>query len=109
MGRVCLSGSVNRNLPAYVVLPDSRGLPVDGIRNWSSGWLPPLYQGTPFRSEGMPVLNLKPKTPRPVSVEEGRLKLLADLNAEHRERHPDEEELDARIATFELAARKQQA
>jgi hypothetical protein len=102
-------GTANKNLPAYVVLPDPRGLPVDGIRNWSSGWLPPLYQGTPFRSEGMPVLNLKPKTPRPAPIEEGRLKLLADLNAEHKERHPGEAELDARIAGFELAARMQLA
>jgi hypothetical protein len=102
-------GTVNRNLPAYVVLPDPRGLPVDGIRNWSSGWLPPLFQGTAFRSEGVPVLNLKPKAARAAGAEEGRLKLLADLNAGHRARHPDEEELDARIASFELAARMQLA
>jgi hypothetical protein len=102
-------GTINQNLPAYVVLPDPRGLPVDGIRNWSSGWLPPVYQGTPFRSEGMPVLNLQPKTPRPAAVEKGRLDLLADLNADHKARHPDELELDARIASFELAARMQLA
>ncbi len=100
-------GSANRNLPAYVVLPDPHGLPVDGIRNWSSGWLPPVYQGTPFRSEGMPVLNLKPKQVRTAAVEKGRLDLLAGLNAVHRDRHPGELELDARIASFELAARMQ--
>jgi hypothetical protein len=102
-------GTANKNLPAYVVLPDPRGLPVDGIRNWSSGWLPPLFQGTAFRSEGVPVLNLKPKAARTAAVEEGRLKLLADLNAEHKTHHPDEPELDARIAGFELAARMQLA
>ncbi|MFO0953389.1 MAG: DUF1501 domain-containing protein [Isosphaeraceae bacterium] len=100
-------GTENQNLPAYVVLPDPRGLPVDGIRNWSSGWLPPLYQGTPFRSEGMPVLNLQPKTPRGPDRDRARLELLGSLNAEHRERHPGELELDARIASFELAARMQ--
>ncbi len=100
-------GSENENLPAYVVLPDPRGLPVDGIRNWSSGWMPPLYQGTPFRSEGMPVLNLRPRTPRPQAVEENRFRLLSELNAEHRSRRPDELELDARIASFEMAARMQ--
>jgi hypothetical protein len=100
-------GSENRNLPAYVVLPDPAGLPVDGIRNWSSGWMPPLFQGTPFRSLGLPVLNLQPKAPRPAGVEEGRLRLLADLNADHKTRHPEELELDARIAGFELAARMQ--
>lgn len=102
-------GTANQNLPAYVVLPDPGRLPVDGIRNWSSGWLPPLYQGTQFRSEGVPVLNLKPRTPRPADIEAGRLKLLADLNAEHKSRHPEELELDARIASFELAARMQLA
>jgi hypothetical protein len=102
-------GSPNRNLPAYVVLPDPRGLPVDGIRNWSGGWLPPLYQGTPFRSEGVPVLNLRPHSPRPAAVERGRLELLAELNAAHKARHPGEVELDARIASFELAARMQLA
>jgi hypothetical protein len=102
-------GTLNRNLPAYVVLPDPRGLPVDGIRNWSAGWLPPLYQGTAFRSEGLPVLNLKPRAPRPPDVERGRLDLLAKLNAEHRARRPGELELDARIASFELAARMQLA
>jgi hypothetical protein len=100
-------GTENRNLPAYVVLPDPRGVPVDGIRNWSSGWMPPLYQGTPFRSEGLPVLNLKPARARSPQVEEARLGLLAELNLEHRGRHPDELELDARIAGFELAARMQ--
>jgi hypothetical protein len=100
-------GSENRNLPAYVVLPDPRGLPVDGIRNWSSGWMPPLYQGTPFRSEGMPVLNLKPKKTRSAAIDQGRLALLGELNAAHKARHPQELELDARIASFELAARMQ--
>lgn len=100
-------GTENQNLPAYVVLPDPRGLPVDGIRNWSSGWMPPLFQATQFRSEGVPVLNLQPKALRPSSVEQGRQAFLADLNAEHKTRHPDELELDARISSFELAARMQ--
>ena len=52
-------GTENQNLPAYVVLSDPGGLPVDGVRNWSSGWLPAIYQGTPFRSGDSPVLNLK--------------------------------------------------
>lgn len=102
-------GSENQNLPAYVVLPDPGGLPVDGIRNWSSGWMPPLYQGTPLRSQGMPLLNLRPKQPRPADIEQGRLRLLDDLNARHKTRHPGEMELDARIASFELAARMQLA
>jgi len=100
-------GSENRNLPAYVVLPDPKGLPVDGIRNWASGWMPPTYQGTQFRSEGTPVLNLKPKAARTSDVEKGRADLLAELNSAHKSARPGELELDARIASFELAARMQ--
>ena len=100
-------GTENQDLPAYVVLPDPKGLPVDGIRNWSNGWMPPLFQGTAFRSEGSPVLNLKPTTPRPKDAETGRLDLLGELNQEHKSRHPGELDLDARIGSYELAARMQ--
>lgn len=100
-------GSENQNLPAYVSLPDPKGLPVDGIRNWSSGWLPPLYQGTAIRSDGMPVLHLQPKSARTAEIDRGRMALLRTLNARHQQSHPGELDLDARIASFELAARMQ--
>ncbi|HIF33408.1 MAG: DUF1501 domain-containing protein [Pirellulaceae bacterium] len=100
-------GTENQNLPAYIALPDPNGLPVDGIRNWSNGWLPPVYQGTAFRSEGLAVPNLTPESPRSVEVELARNNLLAKLNDRHKVQHPGELELDARIASFELAARMQ--
>ena len=100
-------GAENQNLPAYVALPEPKGLPVDGTRNWSCGWLPPIYQGTAIRSEGMPVLHLQPKSARPADIDQGRMDLLRKLNAGHREARPGELELDARIASFELAARMQ--
>ncbi|MFT5469278.1 MAG: hypothetical protein ACI8UO_004396 [Verrucomicrobiales bacterium] len=100
-------GADNQDLPAYVSLPDPTGLPVDGIRNWSNGFLPPLFQGTAFRSEGSPVLHLKPTTPRTPEVEAARLGLLRQLNESHRNARPGELELDARISSFELAARMQ--
>jgi hypothetical protein len=100
-------GTENQNLPAYVALPDPSGLPVDGARNWSSGWLPPIYQGTAIRSEGMPVLHLQPKTARPADIDHARLDLLRQLNVRHQQTRPGELELDARIASFELAARMQ--
>lgn len=100
-------GSENQNLPAYVVLPDPSGLPVDGIRNWSSGWLPPVFQGTPFRSDGVPVLHLTPKASRSQTIRESRLKLLRKLNLNHQKKRPSEQDLEARIASFELAARMQ--
>ncbi len=49
-------GSENQNLPAYVVLDDPKKLPVNGIQNWQAGYLPPIYQGTRFRSEGPPLV-----------------------------------------------------
>jgi hypothetical protein len=100
-------GSANQDLPAYVVLDDPRGMPLDGIRNWSSGWLPPVYQGTRFRSVGTPVLNLKPGPGTPPEAHRRRLGLLSDIARRHRARHPGDVELDARIASYELAARMQ--
>jgi len=100
-------GSETDDLPAYIALPDPVGLPVDGVRNWSSGWLPPIYQGTAFRSQGVPVLHLKPSTSRTEAVSRGRLGLLQALNQKHLRTRPGELELEARIANFELAARMQ--
>ncbi|MBS0263352.1 MAG: DUF1501 domain-containing protein [Planctomycetes bacterium] len=102
-------GSENANLPAYVVLSDPGGLPVDGDKNWSSGFLSPIYQGTPFRASGAPVLNLA--TPSGVSAgTRGRqLELLREFNRRHLERHPENSELAARLANVETAARMQLA
>jgi len=102
-------GSENENLPAYVVLTDPGGLPVDGERNWSSGWLPAVYQGTPFRSGKAPVLDLK--TPGDVSepARRNQLNWLESLNRRHLGRHPGNTELEARIKNFETASRMQMA
>ncbi len=102
-------GTVNQNLPAYIVLPDPTGQSVDGVRNWSNGWLPPVYQGTPFRSEGTPVLNLQPKYVQSEEVRHAKMDLLRSINARHKANHPHELELDARISNLELAARMQLA
>jgi len=100
-------GSVSQNLPAYVVLDDPKGLPVNGIRNWSAGWLPPVYQGTRFRASGTPVWNLDPHRKITPKLERARRELLSALDKTHREGHPGEPELDARISSYELAARMQ--
>jgi hypothetical protein len=102
-------GTENRNLPAYVVLSDPGGLPVDGIRNWSSGWLPAVYQGTPFRSGDSPVLHLKTPAGATPEARAGRLGFLDELNRIHLKRHPGEGELEARVANFEVAAAMQTA
>lgn len=100
-------GSGSDNLPAYVVLTDPGGLPIDGVRNWSSGWLPAAYQGTPFRAGGSPVLNLETPEGVTVAARAGQLQFLERMNRIHQARHVANSELDARIANFELAARMQ--
>ena len=100
-------GSVNQNLPAYVVLDDPKGLPINLTQNWQSGWLPPIYQGTRFRSEGLPLLNLTPPEDLPSPIVEARRDLLRELDESHRGQRPGFGDLDARIASYELAARMQ--
>lgn len=100
-------GTENQDLPAYVVLSDPAGLPIDGTRNWSSGWLPAVYQGTQVRAEGSPVFNLIPPADVPSSARRAQLDFLAQINRAHLARHPGQAELEARISQFELAARMQ--
>jgi hypothetical protein len=100
-------GTENQNLPAYVVLDDPKKLPVNGIQNWQAGFLPPIYQGTRFRSEGPPLLNLKPPEELPSPLVEAERALLHRLDEAHRARHPGYPDLDARISSYELAARMQ--
>lgn len=102
-------GSGNANLPAYVVLTDPGGLPVDGEKNWTSGWLPAVYQGTAFRSGRSPVFNLVPPAGALPAARRRQLELLAEFNRRHIERHPANSELAARIANVETAARMQMA
>ena len=100
-------GTVNQDLPAYVVMTDHRGGPIGGAPNWSSGFMPATYQGTVFRPEGTPILDLSPG--KTVTAEEQRtsLDLLNKLNQEHALSHPGDTNLEARIAAYELAYRMQ--
>jgi uncharacterized protein (DUF1501 family) len=100
-------GSETQELPAFVAILNPKGLPVDGVRNFSNGWLPPVYQGFAMRAEGTPVLDLKPAGP--AQAAEGRLNLLRELNRRHFSTRTDQLELEARIASFELAAKMQLA
>lgn len=102
-------GSENQNLPAYVVLDDPQGLPVNGIDNWTSGYLPPLYQGTRFRATGSPVLDLQPDYQQPDAITQLERSLIARLDAQHQRQRPERPQLAARIAAYELAARMQLA
>lgn len=100
-------GSENQNLPAYVVLDDPKGLPVNDIQNWQAGYLPGVYQGTRLRSEGSPLLNLQPAEEYPSAVVDLTRSLLQRLDREHSSRRPHQPALEARISSYELAARMQ--
>src|SRR6478735_1508597 len=76
-----------QELPAYVVLSDPGGLPVDGTNNWASGFLPAVYQGVPFRATGTPVAHLATPGDVPAAARRNQLDLLSELNATHLRRH----------------------
>src|SRR5438132_1395810 len=114
LGKPCLGswlsyglGALNDNLPSFVVMTDPRGGPIGSASNWTAGFMPAAYQGTLFRGQGSPLLDLA--TPAGVSGRTQReaLDLLGRLNREHLRRHPGESELAARIASYELAYRMQ--
>ena len=102
-------GTENQNLPAYVVLDDPLGMPINGGENWQAGFLPPTFQGTRFRSTGSPVLNLSPDVEVPPEIVQLERDLLTRLDRIHKSRRPRHPNLDARIASYELAARMQLA
>lgn len=102
-------GSESQDLPSYVVLTDAGGLPVLGTHNWSNGWLPALFQGTVVRTREPRMLNLDPPPQLKGLPQERYLEYLSKLNREHLAKHPGETDLDARIASYELAARMQTA
>ena len=102
-------GSTSDNLPAYLVLTDPGGHPVDGVSNWSNGWLPALYQGTVVRAKEPRIFNLHPPAELRGKPQEHYLKFLNELNQEHLRQHPGEHDLEARIAGYELAAQMQTA
>jgi hypothetical protein len=102
-------GSANQDLPAFVVLTDPDGLPVEGVANWTNGWLPALFQGTVVRPREPRILNLDPPEHLKGDVQRRNLAYLGRLNRGHLEAHPGESDLEARIASYELAARMQTA
>ncbi len=102
-------GSERKELPAYVVLSDPGGLPVDGTNNWSSGFLPAVYQGTPFQAKGTPVAHLATPSDVPPPARRNQLDLLNELNGAHLRRHAGNAELEARLGHYELAAKMQTA
>ncbi len=100
-------GSVNENLPGYVVMLDKSGGPISGAKNWTSGFMPATYQGTVFRSQGEPILNLKHVDGMSTGEQRTLIDSLNHLNQGHREARYDNTNLAARIASYELAYKMQ--
>src|SRR6266576_1294861 len=96
-------GSLNQNLPGYVVMLDPRGGPISGAANWSSGFMPAAYQGTIFRSNDQPILNLAPASGVTPRMQRDLISTANALNARHLATRPGYSELQARIASYELA------
>jgi hypothetical protein len=102
-------GCETDELPAYVVLPDPRGLPAGSTINWTNGFLPARHQGVALRSRGPALDDLFPAKPVPAEVERASRDLLAALNRRHQERTGEGDLLTARMRSYELAARLQLA
>lgn len=100
-------GTLNQNLPAYVVMLDPRGGPTTGAPNWSSGYMPAVHQGTVLRTSGDPILNLKPPAGKSRTMQRQEIDFINSINAAHQTAHPGYSELQARISSYELAFRLQ--
>jgi hypothetical protein len=100
-------GSECDNLPGYVVLLDYPDDPPGGSRNWGTGFMTPTYQGTKFRDGKTPVLHLAPPRPADDDRQRAQLDFVQELNRRHRQMRPDDDDLEARIAAYELAYKMQ--
>ncbi|MCP4511010.1 MAG: DUF1501 domain-containing protein, partial [Fuerstiella sp.] len=99
-------GSVNQDLPGFLVLPEV-SYPQGGAANWSNGYLPAFFQGTPLRPTGSPILDLQPPAGVSTDRQKRNLDLLSRMNRQHAAQHPDHQELSARLESYELAYRMQ--
>ena len=104
-------GTENQNLPAFIVMYDSRGrgLPKSRAASWGAGFLPGALQGTPINSTGEPISNLKVSRHRVAGSQRNQLDFIQQLNLRHSQQFAEDAELETRIESFELAYRMQMA
>jgi hypothetical protein len=100
-------GTVNQNLPGFVVMLDPRGGPISGAKNWSSGYMPASYQATVMNAGPTPILNLQRPDGMTATQQRQLLDTLREYNAEHESLRGDNSNLAARIASYELAYQMQ--
>jgi Protein of unknown function (DUF1501) len=96
-------GTVNQDLPGFVVMLDPTGGPISGAKNWSSGYMPATYQATMLRSAGSPILDLDRPAGETEDMQRDVLDALNEFNREHQAARADNSNLAARIASYELA------
>lgn len=99
-------GSEADDLPAFVAIPDPRGVPQAGVNNWANGFLPAVFQGTSFNAR-KPIYNLARPSRISRDADNAARDTLKRLNEHHLTKYPGDFELSARIASYELAARMQ--
>ena len=101
-------GSVNDNLPGFVVMLDPTGGPISGAKNWSSGYMPATFAGTVLRSTGNPIVDLQTAPGTTRAAQREMLDSLAAINARHVTQRPGNDDLSARISSYELAFKMQE-
>lgn len=99
-------GSENRDLPAYVAIPDPRGTPQSSVNNWGPGFLPAAFQGTDFNA-AKPIRNLARPSGVSAKTDIATRNFLSQLNDDFQQRFPGDTEMAARVASYELAAKMQ--
>jgi hypothetical protein len=102
-------GSACDDLPGFVVMLDSDQEPPGGPRNWGTGFMPATYQGSLFRRGPSPILNLSPPAEVDARQQRSKLDFIMQLNRSHAQHRPENDDLEARIASYELAFRMQSA
>ncbi|MBT5928192.1 MAG: DUF1501 domain-containing protein [Verrucomicrobia bacterium] len=100
-------GTVNQNMPGYIVIQDPRGAPCNGAAVWANGYLPAVHQGTLLRDQGTPILNLARAQNLSQSDQRSEFDTIRHLNQQHLKHRLGDTELESRIAAYELAFRMQ--
>ncbi len=96
-------GTLNEDLPGFVVMLDPRGGPIPGSPNWASGYMPASHQGTIFRTAGQPILDLSASNGMSRDRQRDQIDVINQLNRRHLAERPGYSELEARIESYELA------
>ena len=102
-------GTPNQSLPAFVVMQDAPAQVVNGARNWGAGFMPAVHQGVRMQIDSEPIPNLGTPEGMTDPQQRAKIELLSGINRRFAAQHPEQSELEARIAGYELAFRMQAA